>query len=81
MQLLINFIMLSSVLGSVMSVIGASYKVIELMEYKPSINTTGGIILDDSCKGEISIRNVKFSYPTKKNVEILKGITIDIHRN
>ena len=77
-QLLLNFMLLASVLGSVMSVIGASYKIVELMEYVPDIKTTGGHNLDEYCRGEIQLRDVRFSYPTKKDVEVLKGITIDI---
>jgi hypothetical protein len=40
-----NFMLLASVLGSVMTIIGASYKVVELLEYEPDINTEGGDIL------------------------------------
>lgn len=53
MQLLLNIMLLASVLGSVMSVIGASYKIVEILEYKPDINSSGGDILDATCKGEI----------------------------
>lgn len=53
MQLLLNFMLLASVLGSVMSVIGASYKIVEIMEHEPDIKTTGGIELEPSCRGEI----------------------------
>jgi ABC-type multidrug transport system fused ATPase/permease subunit len=62
-----NFIMLASVLGSVMSVIGASYKIVELMEYECDIPTTGGNTIE-STVGEIQIKDVKFNYPTKKEV-------------
>ena len=31
--------------------------------------------------GEITLENVKFAYPTKLDVEILKGVTIDITKN
>ena len=56
------------------------------MEYEPKINTKGGEIITkeeegEVDKGEISLRNVKFSYPTKKDVEVLKGLNIDISRN
>ena len=54
------------------------------MEYKPKINTTGGIIpssSDESVQNQIQISDVKFHYPTKKDVDILKGITIDISQN
>jgi ATP-binding cassette subfamily B protein len=83
MQILINFMILASVLGSVMSIIGASHKVVELLEYEPKINTTGGIIPEAGTviNGEISLRNVRFNYPTKKDVEVLKGISIDIQKN
>ena len=27
------------------------------------------------------IQNVRFNYPTKKDVEVLKGITIDVSKN
>jgi hypothetical protein len=47
--------LLASVLGSVMSIIGASYKIVEIMEYVPAINTTGGNNLDKYCKGEIRL--------------------------
>jgi ABC-type bacteriocin/lantibiotic exporter with double-glycine peptidase domain len=57
--------------------------VVELLEYEPKINTEGGIIPEnkDQISGEISIRNVTFNYPTKKDVEVLKGISIDITKN
>ncbi len=74
--------LLASVLGSVMSVLGASVKLVEIMDYKPDINTTGGITLDETkSKGEITIKNVRFHYPTKNDVPILKGISIDIQKN
>lgn len=73
--------LLASVLGSVMGVIGASYKIVEIMEHEPDIKTTGGIKLESTCRGEIQIRDVKFSYPTKKEVRILKGVSINIEKN
>lgn len=41
-QILLNFLVLSSVLGSVMAIVGASYKIVELLEYEPNIKSTGG---------------------------------------
>lgn len=56
------------------------------MEYEPKINTTGGVVPTDSnptqeVRGEISLKNVRFNYPTKKDVEVLKGVNIDITKN
>ena len=50
----------------------------ELLEYEPKINTTGGEQYGDDCTGEIFIRDVKFAYPTKKDVQVLKGVTIQV---
>ena len=46
----------------------------ELLEYEPKINTTGGIIpgkdgaQEADGKGDVSLRDVKFNYPTKKEI-------------
>jgi len=32
-------------------------------------------------RGEIRLENVRFNYPTKKDVEVLKGISIAIQKN
>jgi ATP-binding cassette subfamily B protein len=82
MQILINFMILASVLGSVMSIIGASHKVVELLDYVPKINTEGGIVPEEKeIQGEITLRSLRFNYPTKKDVEVLKGIEIEITKN
>lgn len=51
------------------------------MEYEPKINSEGGNKIEVPIKGEITIRDVRFSYPTKKDVQILKGVTIEIKKN
>ena len=76
-----NFVMLASVIGSVMSVIGASYKIVEILEYEPKIKNSGGKQLGSDCKGEISINKIKFSYPSKPDVEVLKGISLEVKKN
>jgi ATP-binding cassette subfamily B (MDR/TAP) protein 1 len=80
MQLLINFMILAGVLGSIMSVIGASTKIVEILEHAPSINTTGGDRPSVS-NGTVQINNVQFEYPSKKEVHVLKGVSINIEKN
>jgi ABC-type multidrug transport system fused ATPase/permease subunit len=41
---------------------------VELLEYEPAIKTTGGSKLDEDCVGRIVLKDVVFSYPTKKDV-------------
>mmetsp|Transcript_28682 Transcript_28682/g.27674 ORF Transcript_28682/g.27674 Transcript_28682/m.27674 type:complete len:341 (-) Transcript_28682:51-1073(-) len=81
MQLLFNVMILASVLGQVMSIIGAAIKIVQIMDYIPSISTQGGKQLDMYCNGEISLEDIKFEYPTKKDVQILKGVSIEIRKN
>jgi ABC-type multidrug transport system fused ATPase/permease subunit len=68
MQILMNFMILAAVVGSIAQVIGASAKIVELLEYEPDIKTTGGSKLDEDCVGRIVLKDVVFSYPTKKDV-------------
>lgn len=77
MQLLINFMILAGVFGSIMSVIGASTKIVEILEHKPKINTVGGERPLNS-NGTVQLNNVQFEYPSKKEVKVLRGVSIDI---
>lgn len=36
--------------------------------------------LQDKIKGDIQFSNINFSYPTRPNIPILQGLSIDIHR-
>ena len=77
-----NFMIFSAVLGAVMAVVGASHKIVKIMEYKPKIKHVGGIKLDTyKTQGELRLQDVKFAYPTKLDVPILKGVNIEINKN
>jgi ABC-type multidrug transport system fused ATPase/permease subunit len=68
-QLVMNFAVISMVIGNVYKVIGASAKIIIMMQKIPIINSKGGkIIAADKVVGEIEFRNVSFYYPTKPDV-------------
>lgn len=71
---------LAGVFGSIMSVIGASTKIVEILEHKPKINTEGGE-KPLASNGTVQLNNVKFQYPSKKDVQVLRGVTIDIQKN
>jgi len=80
--LILNFAILSMVIGNVYKVIGASTKVITMMQKIPSINTRGGkIIAEKNVIGEIEFRNVNFCYPTKPDVMVAKNINITMKQN
>ena len=78
-MLTFNFSMVAMVFGNIASVIGASDKIVELMNYVPKINCTGGDIIEgDDVNGRLELKNVKFTYPTKDDVQVLKGITLSV---
>lgn len=65
--LLVNFGIIAGVFGNVMAIFGASDKIVQLMKHKPIVNSTGGDIIENP-KGTIELRDVKFCYPSKKEV-------------
>ena len=78
-MLTFNFSMVAMVFGNIASVMGASDKIVELMNYVPKINCTGGDIIEgDDVNGRLELKNVKFTYPTKDDVQVLKGINLSV---
>lgn len=75
--LLVNFGILAGVFGNVMQIFGASDKIVQMMKYEPKVNTTGGDIIEQ-VKGTIEIKDIKFRYPSKKDVQVLKGVSIEV---
>ncbi len=62
--------------GDLMSAIGASQRVFEIMERLPAVADEG--LEDTNLKGSVEFRNVYFSYPTRSDAEVLKGISFKI---
>ena len=66
----------------ILQIVGASDKIVKLLDHKPAINTTGGIKLNEvQATGRIEIKDLHFNYPSKKDIEIIKGVNIDIEQN
>jgi ABC-type multidrug transport system fused ATPase/permease subunit len=75
--LLLNFVLVASVLGNVYAILGASDKLVEILQYEPTINTQGGETIDKA-DGCLTVESIKFSYPSKSDVKVLRGVDIDI---
>ena len=58
-----------------MQAIGAAEKVFELIDRVPEINPEGGKSQPTKLQGTVEFKNVWFSYPTRPEVQVLKGIT------
>jgi len=80
LMLIINFALVASVFGNVASVVGASDKIYELMTYEPEIKSTGGEQIQGLTNGKIEIKNVKFTYPNKREegIQVLKGVSLSV---
>jgi len=73
-----NFMMISYVLNNLATMIGGAYKVYEIMNHQPAINTEGGNTLQPQATTTLEVRDVKFRYPTKPDVQILKGVSFTV---
>ena len=78
LQLVFQFFLLSMVFGNVASIMGASDKICELMQYEPSIKSRGGDSIKGEITGSLEVRNVKFHYPGKADTPILKGVSFSV---
>ena len=57
-------------------------KIVEIMKTEPVVNYHGGgMIPDDRIVGELELRNLTFEYPTKKDVTILKNVSLKVQAN
>lgn len=75
--LIFNFIVFQFGISSMSKTIGASEKLVEYMKYVPDVNTEGGNFKDPkNTKGIIEFKNVSFSYPSKKEVMVMKNIDL-----
>ncbi|ORX45556.1 multidrug resistance protein 1 [Piromyces finnis] len=54
---------------------GAAAKLFYIIERKPKINAEVGECPEAPVNGEIEFRNVRFTYPARPDIEILKGIS------
>jgi ABC-type multidrug transport system fused ATPase/permease subunit len=57
--------------------VGASERILEILEEKSEVDIEKEKVLNP-IEGNISFKNVKFSYPSRKDVEVLKGINLEI---
>lgn len=67
---------LGDLYGQVQKAIGASERILEIIkEDKEDIKADYN---EERIKGHITYKNVRFSYPTRKEVEVLKGVNLEI---
>ena len=68
---------LSDLFGSLMNALGASSRVFSLLDSRATVPLTGGQA-PGSVRGLLQFHNVHFSYPSRPEVPILRGINITV---
>ncbi|MFB9210835.1 ABC transporter ATP-binding protein [Echinicola jeungdonensis] len=68
---------LGDIYGQVQKAIGSSERVLEILEEKPEVSLTD--YQDVQIEGKVTFENVRFNYPTRPEVDVLKGIQLDIN--
>jgi ABC-type multidrug transport system fused ATPase/permease subunit len=67
---------LGSLWGDIMAGIGATQRVFEILERTSDEKANGKTL--STLRGHIEFKDVHFSYPTRKDHAVLKGITFDV---
>uniref|UniRef100_A0A2K5CHH3 ATP binding cassette subfamily B member 4 n=1 Tax=Aotus nancymaae TaxID=37293 RepID=A0A2K5CHH3_AOTNA len=58
---------------------GAAYEIFKIIDNKPSIDSySKSGHKPDNIKGNLEFRNVHFSYPSRKEIKILKGLNLKV---
>jgi ABC-type multidrug transport system fused ATPase/permease subunit len=71
--------MMAYVIINISGMLGVADNIAVIMESDPTIyKMTGDKLPDEKVTGEIELENVTFSYPCKKDVEVLKGFNLKI---
>lgn len=69
--------MLGSLYADFMKARGAATRVFEILDAQPSIPLTGGEILSE-VRGEITLDDVHFAYPSRPDVPVLVGLNLQV---
>ena len=67
---------LGSLWGDIMAGIGATHRVFEILERRSEEKVDGQILL--TLHGRMEFKNVHFSYPSRKDHEVLKGLNFTV---
>ena len=68
-------------LVNISKVWGASYKCAKIIVAEKHVTWEGKDTIPGNQNGDFTLQDVKFSYPSKKDVQILKGVNIEVKTN
>ncbi|XP_055338409.1 ATP-dependent translocase ABCB1-like [Paramacrobiotus metropolitanus] len=69
-------------LATIATAKGAAATIFEVIDSAPTIDSYSDAgARPDKCEGRIEFRNIKFRYPTRPDVEVLKGVNVAVNPN
>ncbi|XP_071338055.1 ABC-type oligopeptide transporter ABCB9 isoform X2 [Trachinotus anak] len=68
---------IASVYTGLMQGVGAAEKVFEYLDRKPK-HTADGTEAPDTCTGLVEFKDITFAYPTRPEIDILKGVSFKL---
>ncbi|HKY04959.1 MAG TPA: ABC transporter transmembrane domain-containing protein, partial [Blastocatellia bacterium] len=67
---------MSELYGMFNQAIGATRRIFELLDTEPEIKDSAGAAPLADVRGSVELKDVRFTYPDDRGIEILKGVTI-----
>ncbi len=74
-SLIFQFWIMSYAFPTLMGVLGSSDRLVSIMNYEVTVRTDGKEDIEDA-NGCLEVIDVKFKYPTKQDVLVLKGVSL-----
>ena len=69
---------MGEVYSKIQKTVGSSERLLEILKTQPEIDATQTIGTKTNINGKIIFDNVQFEYPTRKDVQVLKGVSFTI---
>ncbi|GAB3712930.1 ABC transporter transmembrane domain-containing protein [Spirosoma flavus] len=64
--------------AQVQKTVGASERILEILEEPSEVNAADELPLFVPVHGDVAFNNVRFSYPSRPEMEVLKGVSINV---
>ncbi|RUS83770.1 hypothetical protein EGW08_008476, partial [Elysia chlorotica] len=80
LQVAMGFALLSSLYGDFMQAVGASVRIFTLLDRKPDVFVPPNPLKLQTLSGEIEFKDVKFTYPSRPDSQVLKGVTFEVEK-
>ncbi|XP_033747567.1 ABC transporter B family member 25-like [Pecten maximus] len=77
LQVALAFTFTTALYGDFMQAVGASIRIFDLLDRQPKVSNENGVVLG-SIDGRVEFDNVKFTYPSRPETEVLKGISFTL---